>query len=359
MNFEWNKYMLTTKIIFDSWIEYILILEKTEKILISYKSSIKIFNIKTLKEEGEITFTGIDKFENIYLLKSGLISICSPKSIFLIELNNDNTYKIFQKIDLDDKTENENFKHLIELKNNNLCILSTQKIFIYIIDKNNNNYYKNEFTLNEDFFQFELAYNESCIELIYPEKKIDNRIAVYLPNVSLLSFWDFNEKKKINDTKNNYCNSYGCKDLFCLMEKGKYLLCACIDGDIHFYSTETCTLVKSLSDYYWHISVLKISENQILSGGDYGRIVLYEFNYEHELFKSEESDLTYLTINDTKKLEKITKIEKPKNIEEKKGIYGHGKCINEIRKFGETIISTSCYEENDRSFVCFWNKAKK
>ena len=32
------------------------------------------------------------------------------------------------------------------------------------------------------------------------------------------------------------------------------------------------------------------------------------------------------------------------------------KAINEIRRFGNIIISSSCYEDNDCSFVCFWNK---
>ena len=352
MDFKWDKYKLTTKIIFDSPIEYILILKDKEKILISYKSSIKIFNIKTLKEEGEMTFPNIQKFENLYLLKSGLISICTSKCIFLIELHNDNTYKIFQKIEFPDNTENNNFMNLIELKNNNLCIISTQIIFIYKLDKNNN-YYKKEFILKEEFFSFELAKNQCCIELIYLEKNIENKIAVFLYNVSKLSFWDLNERKKINDTKNNYCNNYDLNDIFCLMEKGKYLLCACIDEAIKFYSTETCTHIKSLHDCYWHLSILKISENHILSGGDFGNISLYEFNYENELFKKEQ---IHLSKEDTENIEKIIDIERPEKTEEKEDYYGHGKLINEIRKFGETIISTSCYEENNRSFVCFWNK---
>ena len=45
------------------------------------------------------------------------------------------------------------------------------------------------------------------------------------------------------------------------MEKGKYLLCACIDEVIEFYSSETCKLIKILYDIYWHISVLKLNEN--------------------------------------------------------------------------------------------------
>lgn len=353
MDFEWDKYILITKIIFKAPIEYLLIVPNKEKILISYKSSIKIFNIISLKEEGEITLSDVTQIENIFLLKSGLISICTKKSVLLIELNSDNTYKIIQKIVFPDKIENEDFKKLLELKNNNLCILSTQKVFIYKLDNNNKNYYKHQFTLNEDYFTFEIANNESCIELIYPEKNIDNRIAVNLPNVSYISFWDLNERKKINETKNNYCPSYGLKDIFCLMEKGKYLLCACIDEAIEFYSTETCTLIKTLYDCYWHVSFLKLSENQVLSGGDFGTITLYKFNYDHELFKNEEK---YLSMEDTEKIEKKINIEKPEKIEEKEGIYGHGKCINEIRKYGETIISSSCYEENECSFVCFWNK---
>ena len=110
-----------------------------------------------------------------------------------------------------------------------------------------------------------------------------------------------NERKKINNTKDNYCNTYDLKDIFCLMEKGKYLLCACLDEAIEFYSSETCKLIKILYDIYWHISVLKLNENQILSGGDFGTITFYEFNYEHEYFKKEEVGLR------GKKLKKLKK----------------------------------------------------
>ena len=64
------------------------------------------------------------------------------------------------------------------MKNTNLCILSKDKIFIYELDENK---YKNNFILEEDYIQYEneKGYNESCIELIYPEKNIENKIAVY------------------------------------------------------------------------------------------------------------------------------------------------------------------------------------
>ena len=355
MEFEWNKYKLTTKLKFDSPDEYILILSDQEKILITYKSSILIFNIKSLKKEGEINFDNIKKYENLYLLKSGLISICSKNTIILIELNKDNTYKIFQRIEFPEIEEEQDFKQLIELKNSNLCIISKKNIYIYSLDNNIKNY-KNIFTLMENCIKHKtnIAYNESCIELIYPEKNIENRIAVYLSNVSLLSFWDLNKRKKINNTKDNYCNTFDCKDMFCLMEKGKYLLCACIDEAIKFYSTETCNHIKTLYDNYWHISVLKLSEKQILSGGDFGDITLYEFDFSHDLFKNGEP---YLSMEDTKKVEKKVYNDISKDFQEKScKLLGHEKAINEIRKYGETIISTSCYEENESSFVCFWNK---
>ena len=152
---------------------------------------------------------------------------------------------------MEDIEENKEFTHLIELENSNLCIISKRKIFIYKLDKDN--FYKNEFTLIEDYIGYKKGENFSCIELIYPEKNIENKIAVYLHNVMRLSFWDLNEREKINNTGNNYCNTIGCKDMFCLMDKGKYLLCACIKGAIQFYSSETCTLIKELYDNYWHI----------------------------------------------------------------------------------------------------------
>ena len=354
MEFEWNKYKLTTTMKFDSPIEYFLILPDKEKILITYKASINIYNMKTLKEDGKILLKNIEKIENLYLLKRGLISICTKNSILLIELNKDNTYKIYQTIELTDPEENKEFVYLIELKNSNLCILTKYKIFIYKLDKNN--FYKYDFSLDEDYciqYNNEKGENISCIELIYPEKNIENKIATYLHNVSCLSFWDLNERKKINNTKDNYCNSFDCKDVFCLMDKGKYLLCACIDETIEFYSNETCKLIKMLYDIYWHISVLKLSENQILSGGDFGTITFYEFNYENENFKKE---VVGLTMEETKKVEKRFNVEIPEIFKEKTEKYGHGSAINEIRRFKNTIISSSCYEDNDCSFVCFWNK---
>ena len=86
MNIEWNKYTLSSKMIFDSKIEYILIIAKYQKILISYKTNIKIFNIMTLKEEGEIILGNEDPIENLYLLKNELISIISKNDIYLIKL---------------------------------------------------------------------------------------------------------------------------------------------------------------------------------------------------------------------------------------------------------------------------------
>ena len=353
MDFDWDKYKLTTKLIIDSPIEYLLILQEKEKLLITYKSNIKIYNIKSLKVESEITFEGIEQIEYLYLLKSGIISICTKNCIFLVEFNKDNTYKLFQKIEFPEIAETQDFKFLIELQNSNLCILSKNKIFVYELDENK---YKNIFILEENYIQYitdetEKGYNESCIELIYHEKNIENKIAVYLSNVIRLSFWDLNERKKINNTDDNYCNSFDLKDIFCLMNNGKYLLCACIDEAIKFYSSETCEHIKTLYDNYWHISVLKLNENQILSGGDFGTITFYEFNFEHEEFKNK---VIQMNMKNTKKIEKIIDIEIPKEYEDKD--YGHGKAINQIRKFGNTIISSSCYEKDKKSFVCYWNK---
>ena len=209
MDFDWRKYKLTTKLKFDSPLEYILILPDCKKLLITYKSSIKIYDLKSLNIKAELKFDNIENINNLYLLKSGLISVCTKNCIFLIELNKDNTYKIVQKIEFSEMAEEQDFKHVIELKNSNLCIISKSRIFIYELCENNNSY-RNLFILEEDYIQYEneKGYNESCIELIYPEKNIENKIGVYLSNVVRLSFWDLNTKNKINDTKNNYCNTF-------------------------------------------------------------------------------------------------------------------------------------------------------
>ena len=356
MDFDWSKYKLTTKLKFDSPEEYILILAERKQLLITYKSSIKIYDIKSLKLLGELKFDNIENITNLYLLKSGLISVCTKSCIFLIELNKDNTYKILQKIEFPENTEEEDFKHMIELKNSNLCIISKSRIFIYELCDNKKSY-SNLFILEEDFTRYKVrGYNESVIELIYPEKNIENKIGVYLSNLSLLSFWDLNTKKKINDTKDNYCNTFDCKDMFCLMKNGKYLLCACIDEVIMFYSTETCEHIKTLYDIYWHISVLKLSENQILSGGDFGRITFYEFDFESDEFKNEKINIDF---ESTKKVEKKVDLiipEESEDDEDDKENYAHRNAINEIRKFGNTIISSSCYEKDNQSFVCVWNR---
>ena len=358
MDFDWSKYKLTTKLKFDSPEEFMLILPERKRLLITYKSCIKVYDIKTLKMEAELKFDNIEKIRNLYLLESGLISICTKNCIFLIELNKDNTYEIIQKIEFPEMAEEQDFKYVIELKNSNLCIISNSRIFIYELCDNKKSY-RNLFFLEEDYIQYaaEKGSNESVIELIYPEKNIENKIVAYLSNVALLSFWDLNTRKKINDTKNNYCNTFDCKDMFCLMQNGKYLLCACIDEAIMFYSTETCEHIKTLYDNYWHISVLKLSENQILSGGDFGRITFYEFDFESDEFKNEKR---YLDFESTEKVEKKVNIilpEESKDDEEDQENYdAHGKAINEIRKFGNKIISSSCYEKDNQSYVCLWNK---
>jgi hypothetical protein len=68
-----------------------------------------------------------------------------------------------------------------------------------------------------------------------------------------------------------------------------------------FYSTETCEHIKSLIDYNWHITVLKLSENQILSGGDFGNITFYEFDFESDEFKNEEEYLDCVSLKKLKK----------------------------------------------------------
>ena len=183
MDFDWSQYKLSKKLEFDTPLEYILILPDREKLLITYKSNIKIYNIQSFELEGQIKFENIENIENLYLLKSGLISIVTKNIIFIIELNEDNTYKIFQAIEFPELNEIQDFKHLIELKNSNLCILSKNKI--YIFEKCHNNKYKNIITLIEDYIQYKetKGCNESCIELVYPEKNIENKIAVYLSNV--------------------------------------------------------------------------------------------------------------------------------------------------------------------------------
>jgi len=355
MDFDWSQYKLSKKLEFDTPLEYILILPDREKLLITYKSNIKIYNIQSFELEGQIKFENIENIENLYLLKSGLISIVKKNIIFIIELNEDNTYKIFQTIEFPELNEIQDFKHLIELKNSNLCILSKNKIYIFEKGKTNNKY-KNIITLIEDYIQYKETngYNESCIELVYPEKNIENKIAVYLSNVIRLSFWDLNSQEKINDTDNNYCNTFDCKDIFCLMDKGKYLLCACIDEAIKFYSTETCDLVKTLYDNYWHITVLKLNEEQILSGSDFGTITFYQFDFEKEEFM--DKDLEGLDMKQTEKVEKKVDLIVPEEYEEKEGEYGHGKAINQIKKFGDSIISSSCYEKDKKFFVCVWSK---
>lgn len=355
MDFDWSQYKLSKKLEFDTPLEYILILPDREKLLITYKSNIKIYNIQSFELEEEIKFENIENIENLYLLKSGLISIVTKNIIFIIELNEDNTYKIFQTIEFPELNEIQDFKHLIELKNSNLCILSKNKIYIYEKDKNNNRY-KNIITLIEDYIQYKETngYNESCIELVYPEKNIENKIAVYLSNVTRLSFWDLNSQEKINDTDNNSCNTFDCKDMFCLMDKGKYLLCACIDEAIKFYSTETCDLVKTLYDNNWHITVLKLNEEKILSGSDFGTITFYQFDFEKEEFM--DKDLEGLDMKQTEKVEKKVDLIIPEEYEEKEGEYGHGKTINQIKKYGDIIISSSCYEKDKKFFVCIWNK---
>ena len=51
MDFEWNKYKLTTKMTFDSPIEYILILPDKEKILITLNLPLTYITSKHYKKK--------------------------------------------------------------------------------------------------------------------------------------------------------------------------------------------------------------------------------------------------------------------------------------------------------------------
>ena len=138
------------------------------------------------------------------------------------------------------------------------------------------------------------------------------------------------------------------------MKNGKYLLCACIDEAIKFYSTETCEHIKTLCDCNWHITVLKLSENQILSGSDFGYITFYEFDFDSDEFKNE--NIRNLDMESTKKVGKKVDLVLNEEMEDNQENRPHGRTINEIKKFGNTIISSSCYENDKESFVCLWNK---
>ncbi len=65
MSFGWNKYKLSNQLEFDTPLENILIIPNQEKLLITYKSFIKIYNIKTLNLEGELNLDGVEKIENL------------------------------------------------------------------------------------------------------------------------------------------------------------------------------------------------------------------------------------------------------------------------------------------------------
>ena len=64
MDFDWSKYKLTTKLKFDSPEEFMLILSERKRLLITYKSCIKVYDIKTLKMEAELKFDNIEKIRN-------------------------------------------------------------------------------------------------------------------------------------------------------------------------------------------------------------------------------------------------------------------------------------------------------
>jgi hypothetical protein len=137
------------------------------------------------------------------------------------------------------------------------------------------------------------------------------------------------------------------------MNNGKYLLCTCIDEAITFYLTQLCQRIITLYDYNWHVSGLKLSENQILSGSDFGIITFYEFDFEHDYFKNKKKKLNF---EETKSVEKLVDIEIPEEFKKENKKYGHGERINQIRKFEDTIISTSCYEKDDKFFCELFNK---
>ena len=96
-------------------------------------------------------------------------------------MNKDNTYKIIQKIEFPEMSEEPDLKYVIELKNSNLCIISKSIIFIYELCDNNKRY-SNLFFL-EDYIHYgtEKGFNESAIELIYPEKILRTKLGyIYL-----------------------------------------------------------------------------------------------------------------------------------------------------------------------------------
>ena len=69
MEFDWSKYKLSTKMKFDTPLEYILIIPDKEKLLISYKNTIKIYNINSLLLQNDLILDNIKKNRKFIFIK--------------------------------------------------------------------------------------------------------------------------------------------------------------------------------------------------------------------------------------------------------------------------------------------------
>ena len=110
--------------------------ELSNKRIISNRT--KIYSLKTGKLINEISH---NKCEGVVEeLKNNDLLIYSSRKIYVYKLAKNNNYELYQTIQIIEeyKYDDELINGIIELKNNDLLIYSSRKIYIYKLAKNNN-----------------------------------------------------------------------------------------------------------------------------------------------------------------------------------------------------------------------------
>jgi len=108
-------------------------------------------------------------------------------------------------------------------------------------------------------------------------KEIKNNIIVYdCYESNYIIFYDLNKNEKISKINVDYVNNYKNNHRFCKINENILLYGS--DEKIYIFDINKYNLIKRINVNETDISLIKLSENMILSGSSEGNIIQYKFN---------------------------------------------------------------------------------
>ena len=276
--------------------------ELSNKRILSNRS--KIYSLETGKLITEISH---NKCEGVVEeLKNNDLLIYSSRKIYVYKLAKNNNYELYQTIQIIEeyKYDDELINGIIELKNNDLLIYSSRKIYIYKLAKNN----------NYELYQIIDEYKQGTFK---KKKKPQEKWCE--GNSRFKEIYELNSIYELMNGNLISCNSYGIKIykknkegkyelyvieiksniiiIFCQEERNiSYTFC-CFLFDVYKYNIEKDELTKlygeRFNDRHLMDSILHFSyliNNNLLFIRFGFQLVIYDINEEKSLVLENNDD---------------------------------------------------------------------